>query len=118
MEEAERLCDRIGIIDVGKVLAEGTRRELVGTVGQKDRVTLTANGPLQAASEALEALERTDEVTVSEGAIEIVAQDARTLLPLIIGTTADAGATINSVEVLEPDLETVFLNLTGKALRD
>jgi ABC-2 type transport system ATP-binding protein len=118
MEEAERLCDRIGIIDEGKVLAEGTRRELVSTVGQKDRVTLTANGPLSAAAEALDALERTDEVTITKGAIEIVAEDARTMLPLIIQTTISSGATINSVEVVEPDLEAVFLNLTGKALRD
>jgi ABC-2 type transport system ATP-binding protein len=118
MEEAERLCDRIGIIDEGKVLVEGTRRELVSTVGQKDRVTLTANGTLAAAAEALDALERTDEVTITEGAIEIVAEDARTMLPLIIQTTINSGATINSVEVVEPDLEAVFLHLTGKALRD
>ena len=44
MEEAERLCDRIGIIDEGRILAEGTRRELVDLVGQLDRVTLTATG--------------------------------------------------------------------------
>jgi ABC-2 type transport system ATP-binding protein len=119
MEEAERLCDRIGIIDEGVILAEGTRRELVAIVGQKDRVTLTAKGEVHAAAEALDALERTDEVTtIDGGGIEIVAEDARTLLPLIISTTADAGATIDSVEVVEPDLEAVFLHLTGKALRD
>ena len=119
MEEAERLCDRIGIIDDGTILAEGSRRELVAIVGEKDRVTLTANGAVLAATEALAALDRTDEVTTSDdGGIEIVAQDARTLLPLIIETTTAAGATINSVEVAEPDLETVFLHLTGKALRD
>ena len=118
MEEAERLCDRIGIIDEGTLLAEGTRRDLVETVGQKDRVTLTANGAMAAAVEALDGLERTDEVTSTDGSIEIVAQDARTLLPLIIQTVSEAGATINSVEVVEPDLEAVFLHLTGKALRD
>jgi ABC-2 type transport system ATP-binding protein len=119
MEEAERLCDRIGIIDEGVILTEGTRRELVGTVGQKDRVTLTANGDVHGAAEALQVLERTDEVTTTDdGGIEIVAQDARTLLPQIIQTASAAGATINSVEVVEPDLEAVFLHLTGKALRD
>ena len=49
MEEAERLCDRIGIIDEGVILAEGTRPELVGLVGQMDRVNLTATGSLAAA---------------------------------------------------------------------
>ena len=46
MEEAERLCDRVGIIDQGKIMAEGTRRELVLMVGQKDRVSISGNGPI------------------------------------------------------------------------
>jgi ABC-2 type transport system ATP-binding protein len=119
MEEAERLCDRIGIIDEGVILAEGTRRELVGIVGGKDRVNLTANGEVAAAAEALGALARVEDVTTTEdGGIEVVATDARTLLPQIITATTQAGATINSVEIVEPDLEAVFLHLTGKALRD
>ena len=119
MEEAERLCDRIGVIDEGRLLAEGTRRELVAIVGGQDRVTLAATGDLKAAVEALDGLERTSEVSTSEGGrIEIVAADARTLLPELITTAAAAGATISSVEVTEPDLEAVFLHLTGKALRD
>ncbi len=119
MEEAERLCDRIGIIDEGVILAEGTRRELVAIVGKKDLVTLTANGEIHAATAALRELERIDEVTTTDdGSIQIVADDARTLLSQIITTMTNAGATINSVEVVEPDLEAVFLHLTGKALRD
>ena len=119
MEEAERLCDRIGIVDEGRILAEGTRRELVAMVGQKDRVTLAVTGPVQAVVTALAALERTSGVSALEdGGIEILAQDARTLLPTIIESALEAGATINSVEVVEPDLEAVFLHLTGKALRD
>jgi len=118
MEEAERLCDRIGIIDEGRILAEGTRRELVDLVGQKDRVTLTASGSVHAAAEALLALDGSCQVSTSEGAIVIVVDEARTLLPSIIQTAADAGATIDGVEVVEPDLEAVFLHLTGKALRD
>jgi ABC-2 type transport system ATP-binding protein len=118
MEEAERLCDRIGIIDEGKILAEGTRRELVGMVGQLDRVTLTATGPLAIAAEALRGIEGVADATVAEGSIEVTAEVARTLLPQVIQVAAGAGATISSVEVVEPDLEAVFLHLTGKALRD
>ncbi len=118
MEEAERLCDRIGVIDEGRILAEGTRRELVGLVGQLDRVTLTATGALPAAMAALRSLERVEDVTGADGSIEITAQGARTLLPRIIGVASDAGANISAVEVVEPDLEAVFLHLTGKALRD
>ena len=105
MEEAERLCDRIGILDEGRILAEGTRRELVETVGQRDRVTLTAKGSLTAAAEALTALDRVDDVTVTDGSIEIVASSARTLLAQVIAATTDAGASINSVEVTEPQAQ-------------
>ncbi len=118
MEEAERLCDRIAIIDAGRILAHGTRRELVTMVGQRDRVTLGASGALAAAAAALAGLERVDSVSVGDGTIEVVASDARTLLPSIIAAATTAGATVRSVQVTEPDLEAVFLHLTGRALRD
>ena len=118
MEEAERLCDRIAIIDEGHILAEGTRRELVDLVGQLDRVNLSAAGDLAAATDALKALDRVHDATFGDGAIEVTADGARTLLPEIIRVVAESGATVSSVEVTEPDLEAVFLHLTGKALRD
>ena len=118
MEEAERLCDRIAIIDEGVILAEGTRRELVDLVGELDRVNMAASGDLPAATEALKAMERVKAATSGEGVIEVAAEGARTLLPEIIRVVAASGATISSVTVTEPDLEAVFLHLTGKALRD
>jgi ABC-2 type transport system ATP-binding protein len=118
MEEAERLCDRIGIIDAGRILAEGTRRELVAMVGQLDRVTLAATGSLQSATVALAGLDRIESASTADGSIELTAQGARTLLPAILETASAAGALVNSVEVTEPDLEAVFLHLTGRALRD
>ncbi len=118
MEEAERLCDRIGIIDEGRIRAEGTRRELVALVGEKDRVRLTAGGAVGPAVEALRPLDGVEEVGASDGRIELVVDKARNRLPLLLEVAAAAGATIRSVEVVEPDLEAVFLHLTGKALRD
>ncbi len=118
MEEAERLCDRIAIIDEGVILAEGTRRELVDLVGELDRVNMAASGDLPAATEALKAIERVEDVTSGDGTIAVTAEGARTLLPEIIRSVAASGATISSVTVTEPDLEAVFLHLTGKALRD
>ena len=67
MEEAERLCDRIGIIDEGKIRAEGTRRELIALVGGKDRVELAAGGTTGPATAALQALEGVEEATASDG---------------------------------------------------
>jgi ABC-2 type transport system ATP-binding protein len=118
MEEAERLCDRIGIIDQGVVKAEGTRRELVDLVGEHDGIALTANGPLDAAVKAASALPDVTSVTARVGGLDVVAGRARELLPRLLEVVAAAGAQVTSVEVTEPDLEAVFLHLTGKALRD
>jgi ABC-2 type transport system ATP-binding protein len=118
MEEAERLCDRIAIVDAGRILAEGSRPELVALVGQLDSVSLVAVGDLPAAAAALAAVEGVTSATVAEDAIVVTAHGARTLLPAIITTAASAGASLRSVEVTEPDLEAVFLHLTGRALRD
>jgi ABC-2 type transport system ATP-binding protein len=119
MEEAERLCDRIGIIDEGRIRAEGTRRQLAELIGGRDRVTLVASGSLGQAAAAIKALDpRVDEATASDGKIEILVTEARSILPAILSTATAEGASIRSVEVVEPDLEAVFLHLTGKALRD
>jgi ABC-2 type transport system ATP-binding protein len=119
MEEAERLCDRIGIIDEGRIQAEGARRELVELIGERDRVTLAASGSLGRAAVAIAALDpRIAKATASDGTIEILVTEARNLLPAILSTATAEGASIRSVEVTEPDLEAVFLHLTGKALRD
>jgi ABC-2 type transport system ATP-binding protein len=87
-------------------------------VGQLDRVNLAATGELSAATDALKAIERVQDATFGDGAIEVTAEGARTLLPEIIRVAAESGAAVSSVEVTEPDLEAVFLHLTGKALRD
>ena len=118
MEEAERLCDRIGIIDHGTLIAEGTRRELVSLLGERDRVRLAATGDLDGAAAALESQPWTRKTTTTGEGIDLEVEDARENLPAILQVAAEAGATIRSVEVTEPDLEAVFLHLTGRALRD
>jgi ABC-2 type transport system ATP-binding protein len=118
MEEAERLCDRVGIIDTGQIKAEGTRRELVSLIGQRDRVDLTASGPLPAVAEALRAVRGVEESTAHEGGIGLLVGEARTILPRLLEAASAAGASVNGVEIVEPDLEAVFLHLTGRALRD
>jgi len=118
MEEAERLCDRVGIIDEGEVKAEGTRRELVAILGERDRVSLDASGDVNVAARSLAELEAVDEVTASDGGIDLILQDASSHLPGLLEVVASAGAQVTGVNVVEPDLEAVFLKLTGKALRD
>ncbi|MEV5503797.1 ABC transporter ATP-binding protein [Nonomuraea fuscirosea] len=116
MEEAERLCDRIGIIDLGRIRAEGARRELVALVGELDRITLTADGTRPVPE--LEALPEVREVGVQEGRLDVMVADARSALPRVLAAATEAGLAVRAVEVHEPNLESVFLHLTGKALRD
>ncbi|MFW2340547.1 MAG: ABC transporter ATP-binding protein [Acidimicrobiia bacterium] len=118
MEEAERLCDRVGIIDQGQLKAEGTRRELVNLVGERDRVRVAAEGALQAATLAVQAVDGVEEVSLHEGVIDMLTTNAGVILPAILDVVVGAGATVKGVDVIEPDLEAVFLHLTGKALRD
>ncbi len=118
MEEAERLCDRVGIIDEGEIKAEGTRRELIAILGEHDRVSLEASGDLATASRMLKSLDGIDDANHRESGIDLILTNASHRLPQILETVADAGAEVTSVNVVEPDLEAVFLKLTGKALRD
>jgi ABC-2 type transport system ATP-binding protein len=118
MEEAERLCDRVGILDEGKLKAEGTRRELVAIVGEHDRLHLGARGDATAAIGAVRELPAVIEASPSDAGIDLLVRDARAALAEIVRTITDAGVDLETIEVREPNLEAVFLHLTGKALRD
>jgi len=118
MEEAERLCDRVGIIDHGKLIAEGTRDELVSLVGEGDRVRLLATGDLAKASAELDGHPWVRQASATDEVIDLVVDDSRSNLPAILTTAAAADVAVRSVDVTEPDLEAVFLHLTGRALRD
>src|ERR671912_703110 len=118
MEEAERLCDRVGIIDQGRLVAEGTRRELVARVGERDRIELAATGDLAGLAAVAARVDGVDEASVVGGGVHLVARQAGPLLPRLLEAAEHSGAEVTSVELVEPDLEAVFLHLTGKALRD
>ena len=118
MEEAERLCDRVGIIDEGRVIAEGTRRELVERIHGRDRIRVAVSGDREGLAQRVRALDPVDEVAVTDDGIDVVLRDGRRHLPAIIAAAAGGQADVTSVEVKEPDLEAVFLQMTGKALRD
>lgn len=118
MEEAERLCDRIGIIDRGQLVAEGTRRELVATVGEQDLVRLEIAGDATVAADACADLPAVGTADAEDGAVVCLVDGAAATLPRLLEIVASTGASVTGVEVREPDLEDVFLHLTGRALRD
>lgn len=118
MEEAERLCDRVGIMDHGQLVAEGTRRELVAIVGQRDRVTLTVDGDADQVAAALARDPDVAAATATSGGVDLHVAGAGARLPELLAVATRDGATVTGVTVTEPDLESVFLHLTGRALRD
>jgi ABC-2 type transport system ATP-binding protein len=118
MEEAERLCDRVGIIDEGRLVAEGTRRELVAQIGELDRVELRGRDNLEEAAGPVSSVPGVMEVGVSDQALSVLAKEASSVLPAMMAAAGSAGMSITGVDIQEPDLEAVFLHLTGKALRD
>jgi ABC-2 type transport system ATP-binding protein len=118
MEEAERLCDRVGIVDHGTMVAEGTRRELVALVGEHDRVRLGVEDDAGAAADRLLALPEVESVVATDLGLDLGLSDSRQTLPSILAAAETAGARVLTVEVVEPDLEDVFLHLTGRTLRN
>ena len=118
MEEAERLCDRIGIIDSGRLQAEGTRDELIRLVGGVDTIRLGGGGDLIGAAEELRRLAGVERVVAERRSATLTVKDAPALVAQVVGTAAAYGVTLSDVEIVRPDLEQVFLHLTGKGLRD
>lgn len=120
MEEAQELSDRVGIIDHGQLIALGTQAELTRQVGVNDTLVLHVGEEetLDALVAAIRALPGVVQADRSDHAIAIITSSASDLLAPVI-TQANANAVrVRSVEIHEPDLEAVFLSLTGRALRD
>jgi ABC-2 type transport system ATP-binding protein len=118
MEEAERLCDRIAIIDGGEIRAEGTQKQLVALIGQRDTVHLSLTGNVIAASRAAGAVRGVASAAAKGEELEILTSDAGRVLPRLLDAVESAGAHVRGVDIVQPDLEAVFLHLTGRALRD
>ena len=118
MEEAERICDRVGIIDHGKLIAEGTHGELVAQVAERDRICLVATGDLAAFATACKELPGVFGVDTANGEVHVLSDFGRRLLPGVLELAERRGVAVRSVQVVEPDLESVFLHLTGTALRE
>lgn len=120
MEEAERLCARIGIIDSGRLIAEGTRAELVARLGQEARIEIGVGrgDSLDRAERIVSALEGVVSATVENSHLHVIADHGANRLPTLLSALLNAGTVTESVRVVEPNLEDVFLRMTGRALRD
>jgi ABC-2 type transport system ATP-binding protein len=118
MEEAQELSDHIAIMDHGKIIAAGSHAELVKIVGGADRITLTINAESARVIEAWKKARGVKNVSAEDGTLTVLADDSNQVLPRLFDAAASSGVRITSVDIQAPNLEVVFLHLTGRALRD
>ena len=119
MEEADQLCDRIGIMDRGRILSLGTPEELKQSVGADTIVTVSSDGNLERLAESLcDRVEGIDGAAVRDGSVQVAVRGTDRVLVRVIGAAEEAGYIVSDVQIAPPSLETVFIGLTGKDLRD
>jgi ABC-2 type transport system ATP-binding protein len=118
MEEAAKLCQRVGIIDDGRLIAEGTPAGLIRQHGGRDRLQLSFSGTGDEFAAACLRLDGVRAVRPIEGGLELTTDHGAAALPNVVREAVGRGVELTGVEVLAPDLEGVFLALTGKELRD
>jgi ABC-2 type transport system ATP-binding protein len=119
MEEVEFLCSHIAIMDHGRVIADGSQEELQRRAGGRDVISVRladeADGELRT---RLMALPGVDTVELGDHTVRIAATSGRVLLAPLVAELAGTGTTVTAIEVKEPNLEDLFLSLTGTSLRD
>jgi len=119
MEEADQLCNRVAIMDHGRILALDTPKALKQSIGADTIVTTRTNGSAESFAGLLESqLEGVTRTRVLDGAVEAHVSGASQILPKIIRIAEGADMEVLDLSIAEPSLETVFINLTGKDLRD
>lgn len=118
MEEADHLCDRVAIMDRGTLLALDTPDALKQSTGIDTIVTIKATGDLEGFATALREIEGTTSLRPIEGGLELHATSAQRLLAAVVTRAESVGAQVQDISVASPTLETVFITLTGKELRD
>jgi len=119
MEEADQLCGRVAIMDKGKLLALDTPDALKRQVNADTIVTVTATGDREDLGRVLaDRVPGVTQVRPIDGGVELHVKGTQRLLPMVVNGAEEAGFPVLDVSVAEPTLETVFINLTGKELRD
>lgn len=118
MEEVAAISDRVAIMDQGHVIACGTQQELRARVAQEERIILTADGVTEELIQEMKLHPRVGRVTQLDHRLEIYVPSAQEELQDILFICDKHGTTLRSLQCEEPDLETLFLSLTGRKLRD
>jgi ABC-2 type transport system ATP-binding protein len=120
MEEAQELSDRVGVIDHGKLIALGTQSELTAQVGEMDTLILHLgeNEDPERLAQGLRTVQGVLQANPSDHEVALVTPSVEEVLAPVVSRANELGIKIHSVDIREPNLEAVFLHLTGRALRD
>jgi len=120
MEEAQELSDRVGIVDHGDLIALGTQKELTKQVGEMETLVLhfDESEDVEKLAASIQKLPGIIKADVSDHAIAIIVPEAEEALAPVITRTNELGIKVRSIDIQEPNLEAVFLHLTGRALRN
>ncbi len=120
MEEAEELSNRVGIIDHGELIAIGTQKELTQQVGETETLILHVgeNEDPEALVTAFKSIKGVIEANVVDHEISVITPSAADVLASVVSKANERGIKIHTIDIREPNLEAVFLHLTGRALRD
>jgi ABC-2 type transport system ATP-binding protein len=118
MEEAEDLCDRLAIIDHGRIIAQGTLGELRAMVAERDVLELSGKFDPARSREALGRIDGVEVAQAEEGSLRLTIQGATRKLPELFAALAAAGAEVRETTLTQPSLESLFIKLTGKRLRE
>jgi len=118
MEEAEELCDRICIMDNGQLLANGTKDELIKLVNGREKIDILFKNLNDSVVNKIKKLSYIGDISIVDDNVSIISENAENLLGDLILIVKDYNTKIISIDVKKPTLETVFLHLTGRALRD
>lgn len=118
MEEVEQLCDRIYVMDHGKVIASGTNNEIKAILAADDTILLQLEARNEVLESRLAELAAVRQVTRTDDGLKLITSHDNGVLSQVFRAAEAEGATITSLSVQKPSLEDVFLHLTGRALRD
>lgn len=118
MEEAAELSNHIAIMDQGEVIAYGTHAELIKLVGELTRIDLTINTESSSVLDLWKQVDGVVRIDPQDGAITLLVDDSNQVLPGLFEAASSVNVRITGVDIQEPNLEMVFLHLTGRALRD
>ena len=118
MEEAEHLCHQLAIIDHGQIVAAGTLRELRALLGERDLLRLSGVFDPQTVVSALDTVAGIEVITSAEDGLTLAVTEASQRLSDIFAALTAAGSTIRETTLTEPNLESLFIKLTGRELRE